>query len=199
MNIELKENQEFDIELITIRNVKKGKDYSECDILYDGQHVSNRIWAAEHTSEDMLKMVRQEVLAEMGTPLRDDIETEEEKAEIDAATEGVEAMKSNADNIITILKKKGFVRGAIIEVKTGEHQRPQYAIFTGEFKDFGHDDCALVTTNGSSYNYTFCNLITDINKDIFQMIDREKVRIRHDAEQFINQIDSELMRVIYED
>jgi len=117
--------------------------------------------------------------------------SEEEIEEASRITADAKPMMPR-QSIEDILISKGYIRGTIVKTSAGG-----YGILTGEIKRQDKDNAALFLTNGNSFHFTNCEIITDVNKQILRTISAEKGRIREEAERFVSLIDTFVGSIIY--
>jgi hypothetical protein len=113
---------------------------------------------------------------------------------LDQATEGA-WFQSPIDQ----LRKLGYVEGAIIkrsapDILPGVYR---YGIFTGEFSVDEYKNIMLKFTDTMISHVAHCELITDVDKSLFQYIKEEKNRLFLKQEHFFQLINENMNDVIY--
>jgi hypothetical protein len=188
-------------ENIDICDFRKSKGRTYCRVTVSGVRQDWEITKnKEHSSEEMLKYaiefsksvrikLEQDQNGEVG---REDVTNDE----VEEIVKDAQPMKRQ-DPIVRV-RKKGFVRGAVVKRKNAFDKDCGYGVLTGDYEIAG-EVVLLKMTDGGSYNEFHCELITDVNKQIMRVVAEQQHNIQIEANNFCDKIQGFMNNLIYEE
>jgi hypothetical protein len=96
---------------------------------------------------------------------------------------------------VELYAKKGYVRGAIVEIAV-VFENNRYGIIDSVYENAA-GSIKFRFTNHTEANAEECCLVNDVNKDIFRMVEAEKGRIKEEAYEFMDLIDQKIFDIIF--
>ena len=181
---------------IGLADIRTSANGTEATITIDSLRSDTKvIYPSSIAHKELLGMVQDYVstLCHSGSDL--DIDRVSKDNVDESLLEG--AQPAGFMDSVEIAKKKGFSKGAIIEVGKGYDTFGDitYGILEDIYQ--GNDDLKLKLTDGREVNWIDCGIVSDVNKHIFRMVEAEKGRIMENAIKFGETIDDNIERIIY--
>jgi len=107
------------------------------------------------------------------------------------------AMDMKKEDHESRIRKKGFVRGVVVQRVNAYGEPKGYGVLTGKYSEAGDDSMALGMTDGSEYNEHHCKIITDVDKVVMKSVAEEQARIQLEANKLCDEIQNFMNNVIY--